>query len=162
QLHDNDWFVRHSRRLLAERAAAGKLNKASHAELEQIAFTSPYQAKRLRGLWALHVTGGVTPPPTPKGPGGRRAPAPPRGAPRAWTIQLALEGGASRDLLRKLTSLAKEDPSPVVRLYLASAAQRLPLADRWELLGNLLAHAEDAADHNLPLMYWYAAEPLAG
>ena len=22
--------------------------------------------------------------------------------------------------------------------------------------------AEDANDHNLPLMYWYAAEPLAG
>src|ERR1019366_7063291 len=26
---------------------------------------------------------------------------------------------------------------------------------------NLLAHAEDADDHNLPLMYWYAIEPLA-
>ena len=29
------------------------------------------------------------------------------------------------------------------------------------VLANLLAHAEDAEDHNLPLMYWYAAEPLA-
>jgi hypothetical protein len=26
----------------------------------------------------------------------------------------------------------------------------------------LFAHAEDVADHNLPLMYWYAAEPLVG
>ncbi len=26
----------------------------------------------------------------------------------------------------------------------------------------LVGHAVDAADHNLPLMYWYAAEPLAG
>ena len=29
-------------------------------------------------------------------------------------------------------------------------------------LDGLLAHGEDASDHNLPLMYWYAAEPLAG
>ena len=26
----------------------------------------------------------------------------------------------------------------------------------------LLAHDEDSDDHNLPLMYWYAAEPVAG
>ncbi len=33
---------------------------------------------------------------------------------------------------------------------------------RWEIVAGLVGHAEDAADHNLPLMYWYAAEPLAG
>jgi hypothetical protein len=26
----------------------------------------------------------------------------------------------------------------------------------------LLAHAEDATDQNLPLMYWYALEPVVG
>jgi putative heme-binding domain-containing protein len=57
--------------------------------------------------------------------------------------------------------MARSDPSPVVRLYLASACQRLPLGRRWEILEGLVAHAEDAADHNLPLMIWYAAEPLA-
>ena len=36
-----------------------------------------------------------------------------------------------------------------------------PPDKRWEILSGLLAHAEDADDHNLPLMYWYAAEPLA-
>src|SRR5262249_36439021 len=49
---------------------------------------------------------------------------------------------------------------PVVRLYLASALQRLPVEQRWDIVQNLYAHSEDAADHNLPLMYWYAAEPL--
>ena len=49
----------------------------------------------------------------------------------------------------------------MVRLYLASALQRLPLENRWDILAGLVGHAEDAADHNLPLMYWYAAEPLA-
>ena len=57
--------------------------------------------------------------------------------------------------------MAKSDPSPVVRLYLASALQRLPVADRWDILDGLWTHGEDAGDHNLPLMVWYAAEPLA-
>ena len=49
----------------------------------------------------------------------------------------------------------------MVRLYLASALQRLPLEQRWEILDGLVGHAEDCRDQNLPLMYWYAAEPLA-
>ena len=57
--------------------------------------------------------------------------------------------------------MAKSDPSPVVRLYLASALQEIRLDERWEILAGLASHAEDAGDHNLPLMYWYAAEPLA-
>jgi hypothetical protein len=40
----------------------------------------------------------------------------------------------------------------------ASAAQRLPVNRRWEILAALAGHAEDAGDHNLPLLYWYAAE----
>src|SRR5262249_47009599 len=39
--------------------------------------------------------------------------------------------------------------------------QRLPLARRWTLAEALAAHAEDAADANLPLMLWYGMEPLA-
>ncbi|MCA9048110.1 MAG: DUF1080 domain-containing protein, partial [Planctomycetaceae bacterium] len=56
---------------------------------------------------------------------------------------------------------AKSDPSAAVRLYLASALGRLPEDQRWTIAEGLLGHEEDAADHNLPLMYWYAAEPLA-
>ena len=57
--------------------------------------------------------------------------------------------------------MAKEDPSPVVRLYLASACQRLSIEQRLPILENLLGHEEDAKDHNLPLMYWYASEAVA-
>ncbi len=57
--------------------------------------------------------------------------------------------------------LAKEDPSPVVRLAVASALHSIPLNDRWEIIDGLTSHPEDATDHNLPLMYWYAMEPLA-
>jgi hypothetical protein len=46
-----------------------------------------------------------------------------------------------------------------VRLYLASAADRIAVAQRWPLLFALAAHSEDANDQNLPCMIWYAAEP---
>src|SRR5262249_55895987 len=59
----------------------------------------------------------------------------------------------------RLTRLAESDPSPVVRLYLASALQRLPVDGRLSLGAKLAAHAEDRDDANLPLMYWYGLEP---
>jgi putative heme-binding domain-containing protein len=58
-----------------------------------------------------------------------------------------------------LTQLAGSDPSPGVRLYLASAMQRLTVGDRWPIGLALAAHAEDASDANLPLMIWYGMEP---
>jgi hypothetical protein len=49
----------------------------------------------------------------------------------------------------------------VVRLAVASLLQQLPKDERSPFLEILTQHAEDAGDHNLPLMYWYAAEPIA-
>jgi hypothetical protein len=54
---------------------------------------------------------------------------------------------------------SREDRSPLVRLYLASALQRTPVAKRWDVLTGLMAHSEDASDHNQPMMVWYAMEP---
>ena len=44
----------------------------------------------------------------------------------------------SAELLRKFAELARNDSSPVVRLYLASALQRLPAEQRWDILEGLL------------------------
>jgi hypothetical protein len=55
--------------------------------------------------------------------------------------------------------MARQDHSPLVRLYLASGLQRVPVEKRWAVLEGLLSHDEDASDPNLPLMVWYAAEP---
>ena len=80
---------------------------------------------------------------------------------RGWTVRLELEDkAASPEMLAKLAELAKSDPSPYVRLQLASGLQRLPLADRKEIVRGLVSHAEDAADNNLVLMMWYGIEPL--
>jgi putative heme-binding domain-containing protein len=164
QLNANDWYVRHSRRLLQERfnspsppeGGEGRV-RGAHEALEKIAFDNKDETRRLRGLWALHVTGGLTPARVAKGLADAGAHV------RAWTVQLALEKGTPSDeLVGKLAEMARSDASPVVRLYLASALQRIAPAKRWDVLRGLLAHGEDAADHNLPLMYWYAAEPLGG
>ena len=64
--------------------------------------------------------------------------------------------------LSRFVELADKDKSQVVRLYLAAALQRLPAASRLPILQRLVAHAEDAGDHNLGLMIWFGIEPLVG
>ncbi|MBI3267663.1 MAG: dehydrogenase [Planctomycetes bacterium] len=154
-LHPNDWYVRHARRLLAERAAAtpDAPPPKSRERLAQIAFAEADVARNLRGLWALHVTGGLT------DEQGRTGLAHAAALVRAWTVRLLLENALPPAATSaRLLELARSDPSSVVRLSLASSLQRLPPAGRWELLEALAAHAEDAGDANLPLVLWYAAE----
>jgi putative membrane-bound dehydrogenase-like protein len=155
QLHKNEWFVTHGRRILQERSAKGPLPQAIQA-LWAILRESPDPTRRLRALWALHVTGGLD-------ADSRLALL---GHPdediRAWTIQIGLEERKPEPaFLGKLAQLARSDPSPVVRLYLAAGIRRLAPERRVAVLEGLVGHAEDAADPNLPLVTWYAAEPLA-
>lgn len=63
-----------------------------------------------------------------------------------------------QDLATLKTSAGSNNPK--VRLSVASALQRLPLSERWEIAEALIQHDGDATDHNLPQMYWYAIEPL--
>jgi putative membrane-bound dehydrogenase-like protein len=154
--HHNEWYSRHARRILQERAATGKLDAKTRDELLKAARESHADIHRLRCLWALHGMGGLDDNTV------LRALDDPAPYVRAWAVQLGTESGKVSDLLiGKLTDVAAQDPSPVVRLYVASALQRLPADKRWETLAHLLAHNEDVDDPNLPLMYWYAAEPLA-
>jgi putative membrane-bound dehydrogenase-like protein len=153
--HDNDWFVRHARRLLQERAAAGRLDDDTPRLLQEKLAAAPTAAKQLRVIWAVHVTGLLDE------PGLLATLSDPDPAIRGWAIQLAAERrNVSPQLLDRFSELAASDPSPVVRLALAAALQRLPPAARWPIATPLVGHAEDASDHNLPLMNWYAIEPL--
>lgn len=156
-LHENDWFVRHARRVLQERAAGRAIERDARDRLAEIATTHADETRRLRAMWALHVTGGLARQEV------NRLLADPNPYVRGWTIQLVLGGAdaASEGLISRLAAMARDDESQVVRLYLASAAQRLPFQSRWAILEGLTSHPADATDHNLPLMYWYAAEPLA-
>lgn len=154
QTHRNDWQVAHARRILQERALAGRLSGEARAELREGMRKHSRVPDRLRAVWALHVTGGLTAAETDE------LLASPDEDVRGWGVRLAVEREPSADVLERLAELAAGDPSPRVRLELASALQRLPLERRWEIARRLLAHSDDADDACLPLMDWYAVEPL--
>ncbi len=169
----NDYVSRQARRILQERAQEKRNLDQVERLLSSAAFdgvadgglagsSTPAVAvrfdepRRLRALWALHAIGRLDEAKIAKGLTDESPYL------RAWTIQLANEDRhPSEATLKKMAELAHSDSSPVVRLYLASALTRLPLEKRWKVIEALVQHGEDADDHNLPLMDWYAAEPLA-
>jgi putative membrane-bound dehydrogenase-like protein len=155
QLDDNDWFVRHSRRILEERAAAGKLAGGTHEELRNLLSQNREVPKQLRATWALHATGGL------KEADLLKLAEHESEYVRWWAVQFLVENKQpSRAVVERLAALARQDHSQMARLSVASALQRIPLADRWEIAEGLVQHAEDAKDQNLPLMIWYGIEPL--
>lgn len=155
QLHRNDWFVRTARRVLQERAAAGQDMKTVHAALVKMYDSNPDLTRKLRALWALYSTGGTTENWL------RQQLQHDSEHVRAWAIRLLVDDNqVSPEALQDLVTLAKHDASGLVRLYLASSLQRMPLAQRPALAAALLAHGEDAGDHNMPLLLWYGIEPL--
>ena len=155
QLHKNDWYVRHARRILWERAAAGKLVGTTVPALLKLLREAPDVTRRLRALWTLHGTRSLDDKVISELLDSREEYI------RGWAIQLQLEDRELSDsMLSKLVEMSLRDPSPVVRLYLASGLQRLPAEKRWPIAEGLVTHAEDAQDSNLPLMIWYGIEPL--
>jgi len=156
QRHKNEWHAGIARRLLQERAVDGKLDSQTRPALLRMLRDQTDVARQLRALWALHATGGLDDKLIPELLRSRQEWM------RAWTIQLALEmaQGSRGSLSATLANLAAKDPSPVVRLYLASALQRLPTTERGTIAGRLAARREDAEDPNLPLMIWYGIEPM--
>ncbi len=152
QLSDNDWFVRHARRILQERAASREPKHDAVEVLTKMLESHPDETRRLRALWTYQILVGNAP--INGKPWISRALKDNSPIVRAWAIQMGSDGGFRG-------WIPDDDPSPLVRLYMASTMQKVALSDRWKYAEKLLAHAEDATDHNLPLMYWYAVEPLA-
>jgi putative membrane-bound dehydrogenase-like protein len=155
QSHRNDWWVGHARRLLQERAHAGKLNGKVRPLLLDMLNGRAEVTRKLRALWALHAVGGLDEKCLLGLLDG------PEEAVRGWAVRLLLEDRrASEAVASKLAEMARKERSASVRLALASGLQRLPLGQRWPVAEGLAGRAEDAADANLPLMIWYGIEPL--
>ena len=171
QWHSNDWYVRQARVLLHARSASGRLDQTqTKLMLDEMFRTAKTSPKRLRALWAAHVTGSIS----------QKELAELLDHDdqyvRSWAVQLLCEKTSvdaffladvnaskselTKDLLSKFALMAKSDSSPIVRLYLASAVQRLPFADRWSILSELAMHREDSEDNNLARMYWFGLEPM--
>ena len=156
QTNASDWHARRARVILQSRAAKGKLDRKTHEQLRAIYQTNSNADWRLRAIWALHVTKGFTENELSKALDDKDQYI------RAWAIQLLCEDGSpSQAIGDKFIAMATSDTSPVVRLYLASAVQRLDKNTSWKIVGGLVKHSEDVEDHNLPKMIWFGLEPLA-
>ena len=149
QGHRNEWFVRTSRRLLHERAQSRPIHETAIAALADLFLRQTDPSIRLRALWTLHAIGHFT------AAVSSRALHDPDEFVRGWGVQLATDQQkASAEELTIFVDLAKSDPSPVVRRYLASAIQRVPEATAWALVEALAQHGEDRNDRNIPLLLW--------
>ena len=162
-VHGDEWSSRRARRNLQER----KIDAAKIGALEE-EFCGPKanlgenrDRALLRALWVRAGTIGMPDEKLESFPAESVAKFP--GQTLAWTARVTTEDGKISEGVAKLfCTLAQQHPSPITRLGLASACQKLSIEQRKPILAALLAHGEDATDQNLPLMYWYAAEPVVG
>ncbi len=156
QTSTSDWHARRARVILQSRSIKKKLDAGALTRLQELFLPGTNADHRLKALWTLHVTQNTTQ---------NMLSAALRDKDeyvRAWAIQLLCEDGApAPDITNQMIDMAKSDPSPVVRLYLASAMQRTDAATGWQLAEALITrHAEDEGDHNLPKMIWFGFEKM--
>jgi putative membrane-bound dehydrogenase-like protein len=147
------WHARRARLILQYRASKGKINAAAVAHLKGL-FAKGNVDNRLRAMWALHVTQSLSETELSKALNDNEEYI------RAWAVQLLSENkNASDKVLSQFEKMAEVEKSAVVRMYLASSLQRMPLNKRWPIGANLMAHSEDQNDHNIPKMLWFGMEP---
>jgi putative heme-binding domain-containing protein len=155
QTSRSDWHARRARIILQHRASTRALQPDTHDRLRRLFATSENPDWRLRAMWGLHVTGGFTEPNLVSALDDRDEHV------RAWAIQLLTEDrSGSPAAVGKFTDMARSDTSAIVRLYLASALQRMEDTARGTIAAALMLRGEDAKDHNIPNMLWFGIEPL--
>ncbi len=176
----NDWLARHARQVLADRFVEIGRTPGISQELWRAFARERKAPKKLRALWALEAIGGVSSDWLLKQTHDIDENI------RSWAVRLLADRVAAEVLKQtsntgttenvyspknqslfptvplRFAEIARTDSSALVRLYLASALQKLPLNSRRELALSLARHAEDVSDHNLGLMIWFGIEPLIG
>ncbi|MES2796550.1 MAG: c-type cytochrome, partial [Bacteroidota bacterium] len=155
QFNTSDWHSRRARIILQNRASKGKIDQNAVLELQNILKNNSNNDFRLKALWALHITHNFE--------NGQLFTllSDKNEYIRAWAVQLLCEDkNPSVEVSNQLVKMAQNDQSAVVRLYLASAMQRISPEYALKIAGELTKHSEDINDHNLPKMIWFGLEPL--
>ena len=82
---------------------------------------------------------------------------------RAWAVRLLTDGRIfiSDPGLEHILQTAKQDPSGLVRLYLASSIPRFAPDFGHRLTAELAKKTEDAEDRVQPKLVWFGYEPIA-
>lgn len=172
----NEWVARQARQRLADLVAAGAPGGPLQKELKTAFDRAKTASEKLQALWAWRATGGASPEwlleLTSDSHESIRSWAvrllvddwpldDPAGRPTQVAAQRSQAGQSpSRAVVQRLVELAGKDPSGLVRLYVASALQRLSYPDRVRVATALLSRAEDARDPNLPPLIWLGIVPL--
>ncbi|GEP42838.1 PVC-type heme-binding CxxCH protein [Brevifollis gellanilyticus] len=152
QSSENDWHARMSRKLIQERPAPFDAVANGVTMISQPGI-SPELTLRL--MWLLHAATALDKLQISSLIGNRSDIV------RSWAIQLATEEHGQPKISREtLLKLAKSDPSPTVRLALASALPNLDSNTVWEVASALAMHGEDKDDRFLPKMIWFGLGPV--
>lgn len=155
QLKRSNWHSRRARLVLQHRAFDRELAPAAINRLNEIIAEQENGDLKLRAIWAKHICRLSTEEEL------LSYLASDDPYIRGWGIQFIMEDGQpSEQALAAMLKVAEEESSPVVRLYLAAALQRMELDDRWEIAETLVQYAEDKDDPNIPYMLWFGVEPL--
>ena len=153
QLHANDWYVRHARRILQERSLAGQSLAKTHAELRRLFDRSPDVTRKLRCLWTLYVCGGTDEAWLLGLMGDHDEHV------RSWAVRLLVDGQTSSEgVLEQLAGMTESEDSWLVQVTLASAIQRVSDEQRWQLASALARKVSADSEANLQRMIWYAIE----
>jgi len=174
--HPNVWYPRQARLILAERSETQEEGqREAVASLKQMLEADDAKTA-YRALVTLHAMNAL------EISEKRKLLAHPNEHFRAWAVRLLTDhwplddvfgpvhvpGDLAKEieiecdrLMGDFCRLASEDSSGLVELTLASTLQRMPVSRRAKLAEPLLSRAEDADDHNLPLLVWYGLIPVA-
>ncbi|PHS03118.1 MAG: dehydrogenase [Blastopirellula sp.] len=154
QSHRNEWFVRHARRILQERSAAGKEMSVVHEQLRRMFESSERVTQKLRAMWALHCTDGLD------DDWLIQKFDHPSEHVRSWALRLSVDDGElSSSVLASIEQSAKQEHSWLVQLSLASVMQKIPVGKRWTSLIRVARQTDGWESANLQRMIWYAMEP---
>ncbi|CAN5905846.1 hypothetical protein BH11VER1_BH11VER1_07330 [soil metagenome] len=169
QLSDNEWLVRMARWELRERISKAPVTNNVVSLLNAMISDAAHPANQLRAMWVAQTIGDL--PRASSGPGIIPGFATTTNEHLSvWNCKntvmdmgrayLKNEFGKNDGRPTGLTQIGSSEKSPRVRLEWASALQYFPARAATELAKGLLSHAEDANDHNLPLMYWFGVKDL--
>ena len=156
QTSNSDWHARRARIIMQNRARKTSLSESSLVQLKQLFEKRSNPDHRLRAMWTLHITDNFSKKDL------QNALADEDEYVRAWAIQMLCEDmDASGEAIEVMVKMSYNDPSAVVRLYLAAAIQRIDVEARWKLTEGLISRAKDIEDHNIPKMIWFGMEDMA-
>lgn len=153
QTHANDWHVRAARLELAERATRRDIDPKAVSSLKQLATQHTSPQRRLRAIWCLHGIHAID------RQLAHHALHDANPYIRGWTVQLLadqgqLPGQLANDRDALIASLLEREDSPIVKRYLASAADRLPAETAWRIIHRLASDSSINDDRNLPFLFW--------